>query len=371
MVIRRAQKGLRRYSGVGPLTGEEPSDQLTDRPDHALVGVIRVPEAAMSPARSVLRRITGAVLALVATVLIVYFGRDGYRDVTGDPLDLLDSLYYATVSLTTTGYGDITPVTAPARLVNILIITPLRVLFLIVLVGTTLELLTERSRQALKIQRWRSKVRDHVVVVGYGTKGRSAVTALLGDGADPSRIVVVDPSQTALDAASSQGLVTVNGSGTRSDVLRVAGAARARAIVVAPARDDTAVLVTLTARELAPKAQVVAAVREAENVHLLRQSGADSVVVSSETAGRLLGMATTTPSVVEMFEDLLTPDIGLAIAEREVEQSEIGGSPRHLSDIVLGLVREGRLFRVDAPEADAIETGDRLLYVKKVTPAAS
>ncbi|GAA4875299.1 potassium channel family protein [Saccharopolyspora cebuensis] len=348
---------------------EELTDGLTNRPDHTLVGVIRMPGPGVSPAQSIVRRVIGAGIALAIAVVLVYLGRDGYKDSAGGELGLLDCVYYATVSLSTTGYGDITPVSPMARLVNVLVITPLRVLFLIVLVGTTLEVLTERSRQALRIQRWRSKVRDHVVVIGYGTKGRSAVTALLGDDIDAGRIVVVDTNQAALEAASSLGLVTVNGSGTRSDVLRVAGVQRARAIVVAPARDDTAVLVTLTARELAPKAQVVAAVREAENVHLLRQSGADSVVVSSETAGRLLGMATSTPSVVEMFEDLLTPDVGLAIAEREVDPKEVGGSPRHLPDIVLGVVREGQLYRVDAPEADAVEAGDRLLYVRKVTPA--
>lgn len=346
----------------------EAEEELSTRPDHALVGVIRMPGTVTSPVRSIVRRILGALVALAATVAIVYIGRDGYRDSAGGEISVLDVVYYATVSLSTTGYGDITPVSDKARLVNVLVITPLRVLFLIVLVGTTLEVLTERSRQAFKIQRWRSKVRDHVVVIGYGTKGRSAVTALLGEGADPGRIVVVDTDRASLESASAQGLVTVNGSGTRSDVLRVAGLPRARAIVIAPARDDTAVLVTLTARELAPKAQIVAAVREAENVHLLRQSGADSVVVSSETAGRLLGMATSTPSVVEMFEDLLSPEVGLAIAERDVERQEVGGSPRHLTDIVLGVVRDGELYRVDAPEADAIEAGDRLLYVRKVSP---
>ena len=88
------------------------------------------------------------------------------------------------------------------------------------------------------------------------------------------------------------------------------------------------------------------------------------MVVSSETAGRLLGVATTTPSVVEMIDDLLTPSHGFAIAERDVEQTELGGSPRHLPDIVLGVVRDGQLLRVDAPEADALEAGDRLLYVR-------
>jgi voltage-gated potassium channel len=147
-------------------------------------------------------------------------------------------------------------------------------------------------------------------------------------------------------------------------VLRLAGAQHASSIIVATNRDDTAALVTLTARELAPKARIVAAIREAENSHLLRQSGADAVVVSSETAGRLLGLATTTPSVVEMIEDLLTPDTGLAIAEREVEPSEVGGSPRHLSDIVLGVVRDGHLLRIGAPEVDAVEATDRLLYIR-------
>ena len=88
------------------------------------------------------------------------------------------------------------------------------------------------------------------------------------------------------------------------------------------------------------------------------------MVVSSETAGRLLGIATTTPSVVEMIEDLLTPDAGFAISEREVETKEVGGSPRHLSDLVLGVVRDGQLLRVDAAEVDALESTDRLLYVR-------
>lgn len=328
-----------------------------------------MPESRLSPGIAILRRLAWALGLLVVAVVIVYLGRSGYRDVNGDGVSFLDAVYYSTVSLSTTGYGDIIPVSPTARLINIVVILPLRVLFVIILVGTTLLVLTDRSRQAFKIQRWRSKVRDHVVVVGYGTKGRSAVSSVLSDGTKPEHIVVVDTDQSILDTASALGLVTVHGSATRSDVLRVAGVPAAKAVVVATNRDDTSVLVTLTARELAPNAQIVASVREAENVHLVRQSGANQVVVSSETAGRLLGMATQTPSIVEMVEDLITPEAGLAIAEREVEQTEIGGSPRHLADIVLGVVRDGKLYRIDHSAADALEPGDKLLYVRKVTPA--
>lgn len=339
-------------------------DKLTSKSDSALVDYLRIPQDFVSPGRRIARRLLYAVAALLAAVVLVYLDRDGYRDVRGEPMTFLDCFYYATVSLSTTGYGDITPFSERARLINVLVITPLRIAFLIVLVGTTVESLTEASRQALKIQRWRKKVRNHTVVVGYGTKGRSAVSAMIGDDVKPADIVVVDTDEAMLERASAAGLVTVRGDANRSDVLRLAGAQHAKAIIVATSSDPTAVLVTLTARELAPKATIIASVREAENRHLLLQSGADSVVVSSETAGRLLGLATSKRAVVEMIEDLLTPHEGFAIAERDVETAEVGGSPRHLPDIVLGVVREGQLLRVDDPGADALEKSDRLLYVK-------
>lgn len=340
------------------------NENLTSRPDAALVDILRIPEPFISPGQRIFRRVIYAALALFAAVLIVYLDRDGYRDVQNDQLSFLDCLYYATVSLSTTGYGDITPFTPGARLINVLVITPLRIAFLIVLIGTTVETLTTQSRQAWKIQRWRNRVRNHTVVIGYGTKGRSAVAAMVGDEVAPADIVVVDENATSLERAKSAGLVTVHGDATKSEVLRLAGAQHAKSIIVATNNDASAVLVTLTARELAPKAKIIAAAREAENQHLLRQSGADSTVVSSETAGRLLGLATQTPSVVEMMEDLLTPHAGFAISEREVTPKETGGSPRHLTDIVLGVVRDGHLLRVDEPAVDALEEGDRLLYIR-------
>ncbi|HPX37761.1 MAG TPA: potassium channel family protein [Mycobacterium sp.] len=343
---------------------EAMSEDLAVKHDSVLVEYLHIPQKFVPPVRRIARRLFYALAALFTAVIIVYLDRDGYKDVRGEPMTFLDCLYYATVSLSTTGYGDITPITEQARLVNVLVITPLRVAFLIVLVGTTVETLTEASRQALKIQRWRRRVRNHTVVVGYGTKGRTAVSAMVGDGVPPAEIVVVDTDQASLERASAAGLVTVRGDANRADVLRLAGAQHAKAIVVATNSDPVAVLVTLTARELAPDAKIIAAVREAENRHLLLQSGADSVVVSSDTAGRLLGLATNKPAVVEMIEDLLTPHEGFAIAEREVEPKEIGGSPKHLTDIVLGVVRDGKLYRVDDPDADALRDMDRLLYVR-------
>lgn len=292
--------------------------------------------------------------------MLVWLDKDGYSE----HLTFIDAVYYSAVSLSTTGYGDITPVTQTARLVNILVVTPMRVAFLMLLVGTTLSVLTEDSRKTLQLQRWRKTVRNHTIVVGYGTKGRSAVEALIAEGMPPSEIVVIDDNQEALSHAENRGLIAVHGNATKSDVLKIAGVSRARSVVVAPSSDDTAVLVTLSVREINQGVNIVASVREGENQHLLEQSGADSVVISSETAGRLLGIATSTPTVVEMIEDLLSPDAGFAVAERAIIDDEVGANPRHLADIVLGVVRSGELYRLDSPEAETVEPGDRLLYIR-------
>ena len=162
-------------------------------------------------------------------------------------------------------------------------------LFLIILVGTTLEVLTERTREEWRLNRWRSNLREHTVVVGFGTKGRSAIQTLCATGLKKEQIVVVDPSAKVIEAANADGFAGVVGDATRSDVLLRAEVQKARQIVIATQRDDTAVLVTLTARQLNRGAKIVAAVREEENAPLLRQSGADAVITSASAAGRLLG----------------------------------------------------------------------------------
>ncbi|MDR3080953.1 MAG: potassium channel family protein [Streptomyces sp.] len=321
------------------------------------------------PFQQVLRRLAMALLVLAATTLIVWVDGSGYHDNANaagkDGVNLLGSAYYATVTLSTTGYGDVTPVSDSARLTNILVITPLRVLFLIILVGTTLEVLTERTRREVRVHRWRARIRDHVVVVGYGTKGRYAVETLLGQGTEKERIVVVDPQPKAVEAASSDGLVAVLGDATRAETLRKAELQRATQVIVAPPRDDTAALVTLTARQLNRRASIVAAVREDENAPLLKQSGANTVVTSSSSAGRLLGVSVASPNTAVTVESLMTYGRGLNLVERPVSEDEVGHSPRESVDLVVAVVRGRRLLDYQEPEVSTLQRGDRLIAIQR------
>jgi voltage-gated potassium channel len=329
-------------------------------------GRVRLPAIVRSPLWELSRRILLAFAILGLTVALVYLDRRGYVD-NSDPrnhVGLIDSIYYTTVTLSTTGYGDIAPFSPRARLVNAFVITPLRIAFLVLLIGTTLEVLATQGREVFRVARWRRGMDQHVVVIGYGTKGRSAVATLVNNGVDRERIVVVDPSATALGEAHEDGLAVVTGDATRREVLRRAGVPTAKQVIITTNRDDATVLATLNVRQLNADTYVVAAVRESDNVELVRQSGADSVVTSSDAVGRLLGLSSLSPTLGSVMEDLMTYGQGLEVAERDLLVREVGKPPQALPDQVIAVVREGTVYRYFDPAVTQLVRGDRLVVVR-------
>ncbi|MGI9615664.1 MAG: potassium channel family protein [Acidimicrobiales bacterium] len=324
---------------------------------------IRMPRATQAPLQAVLRRVGFALGLVVFVALVVRIGRGGYVDVTGDEISFLDALYYASVTVTTTGYGDITAVSSGARLATVILITPARILFLILVVGTTVEVLTDQTRQHLMTKRWRQRVNDHIVICGFGATGLSAANELISRGARRDEIAVVDTDDAVIQEARRRGYVAIHGDATKNEVLVQAAVDRARAVVVTPNRDDTAVLVTLTVREMNPKGHIVAGGREQENLHLLRQGGADEVIDSTAAVGRMLGLATLSPGAVGVLDDLIDSSSGLELVE--LAPTAVDGDVRVPDGATLvGAFRDGRRIPIAQLDVNQLRPDDRLVVLR-------
>lgn len=334
--------------------------------------LVNLPARGRSPTQRLAIRGMVALGLLAITVLVVYLDRGAYVDSsTHHPLGFVDSLYYATVTMTTTGYGDITPVAAHARLLNAVVVTPLRIGFLVLLVGTTLEVLATEGRRIWQDTRWRRRMRNHVVVIGYGTKGRSAVQTLKDSNFSAQQLVVIDPRAAVIAAANRAGYAAIQGDGTHREILRRAEISKAKEVIITLDRDDSAILVTLTARQLNPGAHVVSTCRDQNNATLLKQSGADSVITSSDAVGRVVGLSSVSPHLGTVIEDLLTTDEGLEIVERQARAREVGCAPSDILDErVLAVVRNKTLRQYYDPTVNKLETGDQLIVVRHA-PAAT
>jgi voltage-gated potassium channel len=329
---------------------------------------LALPSKAQSPLRLLGVRILIALSCLVLTTMLVYFGRSGYVDNNEDGISLLDAAYYATVSLSTTGYGDITPSSDSARVVSTVILTPLRFLFLIVLVGTALETLTKRTREEWRAEKWRRKVREHTLVIGFGVKGRAAAQAVMDSGSPAERIVVITADVESAMEAKRLGLAAVVGDARREEILMDAGIDRASRVIITTNADDTSVLITLASRRLAPQAKIVSSARESASAQILRDSGADGVIVTAEAAGRLLSMQLLAPHAGDLMEDLLDSSRGLEVAERPITRDELGLGPNDLEDrgeIVLAVIREGQMIRFDESNIRVFQRDDAVVVVRQ------
>ncbi len=109
---------------------------------------------------------------------------------------------------------------------------------------------------------------------------------------------------------------------------------------------------------------VVAAVRESENAQLMREGGANGVVVSSEAAGRLLGVAASSPTTGAVFEDLLVPGAGLELTERDVLREEVGLTPRATRDLVVAIIRDGQTHMFTTAQDVKLRRTDRVVVVR-------
>lgn len=328
---------------------------------------VRLPSRRTSAMRALLTRILIGLGLLTLLTLIVFFDRDAYADnVAHDGVSFLDALYYATVTMTTTGYGDITPVLPHARLINVFVVTPIRIAFLVLLVGTTVEVLANEGRRALLDSRWRRSMRNHTVVIGYGTTGQSATATLLRGHLPMEKVVVIDLDPQAVAAANRHGFAAFEGDATSRELLHRAELPKAKEIIITVGRDDTAILSTLTVRQLNRGAHLVVVVRDSDNVPLIRQSGADAVITSSDAVGRLMGLSSISPHLGDVIEDLLSSGEGLEVAQRMVAADEVGRSPRDIQgEKVLAIIRNRQLRRFYETSADELRTGDEVVVIRR------
>jgi voltage-gated potassium channel len=122
--------------------------------------------------RSVRRTLIARFAVVVALFLIViavfWFDRDGLRDHADGSISFTDVVYFTMVSVTTVGYGDIVPVTRQARLVDAMLVTPIRLFIWLIFIGTAYQLVLQRLIEEFRMRRLQARLEDHVVLVGYG-----------------------------------------------------------------------------------------------------------------------------------------------------------------------------------------------------------
>ena len=314
--------------------------------------------------QGVLIRLAVALGLIILAFSLLWLDRDGLRDNIDGHLSFSDVIYFTMITVTTVGYGDIVPVTERARLIDAFLITPIRVFLWLIFLGTAFDFLFKRSWENMRMKNIQRQLSNHVILAGFGHSGRKAMEELLAGGTDIKDIVVIDCDELAIQTARDAGAATIRGDASRDEILAAVHVERASTVIVSTGRDDTSVLVVLTARHLAPNVRIAVAVRNVDNESLARQAGADVVVNPVSFTGLLLATSSQGANVADYIADLVTTEGKVALRERLATADEVG---KPLKEVCRGLAvrlhRHGMPHSPWDPASDRVEEGDLIMEI--------
>jgi voltage-gated potassium channel len=218
------------------------------------------------------------------------------------------SLYWAIVTLSTTGYGDVVPTTSLARAMTSILLFGQIFLggYLVSVITSTV--LEESQKEALGTLG--TDLSNHIVVLGYSGVGQAALRELLVQ--EQVVAVVADlPEQVAnlRTLAPPKQLFATYGSAAELDILRRVNVPSAHSVIVCTSDDATNMIAALNVRSIAPNARIVVSVQRSELRETLRSAGVTYVASPSEMGGRLCASAAFEPDVALALEDITAADI--------------------------------------------------------------
>ncbi len=263
-----------------------------------------------------MRRIRIGIIGLAAILIAGTFGFDH-----AEGKGLFTSFYFTFVTLTTVGYGDVVPVTTEGQVVSLSIIA-LGLLFFGVVIGSLTELLVEgqvrRIFGRIRMEKDIAGLSDHYIVCGFGRIGMIVCREFHRSGVP---FVVVELDDNTAHRATEEGYLCHRGDATDDDDLTKAGILRARGLVSVLASDADNVYVTMSARDLNRRLQIVARGEEERTARKLARAGASRVISPYEIGGIRMAHAILKPSVIDFIEAATTSGSEIDMEEIRIQAS--------------------------------------------------
>lgn len=326
---------------------------------------VRLITAGRSPLQVLMVRLALLVFLVAMALGILWSEREGLKDQLDGEISFNDIAYFTAITITTVGYGDIVPVSDSARIKDALLITPLRLIIWLIFLGTAYELVLQRWIETLKMKHLQNKLKQHLIICGFGHTGKSAAQEAVARGMAAEQVVVLDLLADNLHLAAEQGFIGVAGDATHELALSSAGVTTARALLVSLGRDDAAVLAVLTARHLNPGLRIICAVNEEENIKLITQAGADAIIAPSVVGGHLMANSVQSSHLADYVNDLMCNEGRVRLTERQAYPDEVGKTMRELGPGMVVRIHRGNT-RVGFWEGQRarVQPGDILLVIE-------
>ncbi len=255
-----------------------------------------------------------------------------------------DALYWAVISMTTTGYGDITPITSAGRVVAIFVVVSGLLLFSMVTATVASVFVEKKIREGKGLETIKTK--DHILLCGWNNNAEEVIEGLLRSTPDKKLSLILlnelpeDEVESLKYKFRDYDFHFLRGDFTQEDVLARANIFKARSAVLLAdtsgqrsleKADERTILATLAIKSMAPEVKTCAELLNGENRQHLIRANVDEIVLRGEHIGGLLAVATASPGLPRVISSLLSPDEENKLWKVEVPARFVGKPVLELS----------------------------------------
>jgi voltage-gated potassium channel len=314
--------------------------------------------------------------ALIAIFFAIAIGAFGFYFIEG--FSLLDSIYLATETVTTVGYGDLSPKKTEGRVFAIF--------FMLVGGGTVLYALTTLVQTLFQAElmsmfdsrrkiREMEKLHDHYIVCGAGRVGKRIIRSLQKQ---KIPFVVIEREERKAAPVADSGEYVIIGDATLEDTLKQAGVARAKGLASCLADDAANVYVVLTARGLNGQMHIVARAVEEEAEPKLIRAGANRVVAPTIIGSQSMARALLKPTIADFMDSIVAETLDLVFEEVAIKSGSLyvgkclkeTNIRAELNLVIVAIRRHSGEMAFQPSGEDCIEEGDLLIVIGRAESVA-
>jgi voltage-gated potassium channel len=246
-------------------------------------------------------------LAASLFLLLVLTGTLGYH--FGQDFSWTDALYMTIITITTVGFGEVHPLNTSGKILTIFLILSSIIVYGYAITVVTEYVIGENIFKKLILKRMENKIqklKDHVIIVGFGRTGKQAVKKLRDYN---KKVVVIDINKPEEDAfIDYEKVYFVEGDATKDDVLLKANIKHAKGLITTINNDAENLFVVLSSRQLNPKIKLVSRASSEKSKDKMKLAGANRVVLPEVIGGEHMASMVVTPDLVEFINALSLED---------------------------------------------------------------
>jgi voltage-gated potassium channel len=308
-------------------------------------------------------------LGFIMLLVVITIGVTGFMFI--EHYSFVQAFFMTVNTMATVGFKEFQPLSQAGMWFTAFLIIISFGIFAYVVTSFTQFVVDGVFRNYFRTKRMQSKIdklKNHVIVCGYGRNGIQAVQELKSH--NVPLVVIENEAMHIEHLRDVVDLLYIEGDATQDEILLQSGLERASALIATLPNDAHNVFLVLTARQLNPNITIISRASEDSSDIKLRRAGADNVIMPDKIGGRRMASMVAKPDVVE-FLDFMTQQSAENVLLDEVDLESITDyfNGRPLREIeqhndtgarIIGVKQQNRIFVINPLPETIITSRDKL-----------